>query len=182
MQSHDTDERLDVGQNMLYQQFAEPLLTYVCQQVAHRQDAEDLLLEVFLAALQNRPFATLPAPRQLAWLRRVARNKIIDHYRHTALFTFQPLDLIQELEDHRLTPEQQAEQQEQWACLAQAIERLSPDQQELIRLRYEQELRLSQIAAVMGKSEATVRTMLSRTLRRLQTVYHQAERRSHHAG
>jgi RNA polymerase sigma factor (sigma-70 family) len=177
MQPLDAKEVQDVEKTTLYERFAETLLAYVCQQVSNRQDAEDLLLEVFLAALQNPSLARLPAERQLAWLRRVARNKVIDHYRHTALFTMQPLAQAQHSEDRGMTPERQAEEQEKWAWLLRAIEQLPLAQRELIRLRYVQELRLTQIAALMERSEGTVRKMLSRTLRRLKTLYEQYERR-----
>jgi|SRR6266702_2897566 RNA polymerase sigma factor (sigma-70 family) len=180
MQPLDTNEVQNVEKSMLYERFAETLLAYLCQQVSNRQDAEDLLLEVFLAALQNTSLTGLPAVRQLAWLRRVARNKIIDHYRHTTLFSIQPLEQTQQTEDQSLTPERQAEEQEKWTWLSQAIEQLPPVQRELIRLRYVQELRLTQIAALMEKSEGTVRKMLSRTLRRLKTLYEQYERRENY--
>ena len=62
----------------------------------------------------------------------------------------------------------------------QAIEQLSPAQRELVRLRYVQELRLTQIATLMEKSEGTVRKMLTRTLRYLRTLYEQHERREKH--
>ena len=176
MQPPDTDEAPNVEQSFLYERFAGPLLAYICQQVSNRQDAEDLLLEVFLAALQNTSLSRLPAARQLAWLRRVARNKAVDHYRHSTLFTMQPLGQAQETKDQRLTPEQRAEEQEKRTWLMQAIEQLPPVQRELVRLRYVQELRLTQIAALMEKSEGTVRKTLSRTLRRLRTLYEQYER------
>jgi RNA polymerase sigma factor (sigma-70 family) len=177
MQPLETDELQNVEKSMLYERFAETLLASICQQVSHRQDAEDLLLEVFLAALQSTSLASFPARRQLAWLRRVARNKVIDHYRHQALFTIQPLGQTQEPEDQSLTPERQAEEQEKWTWLSQVIEHLPPVQRELVRLRYVQELRLTQIAALMGKSEGTVRKMLSRTLHHLKTAYEQNDRR-----
>lgn len=180
MQPLDTDEVPHVEKVMLYERFAEPLLAYLCQQVSDRQDAEDLLLEVFLAALENNSLAGLPGTRQLAWLRRVARNKVIDHYRHRALLTIQPLGQAQEFEDQSLTPERRIEEQEERSWLLQAIEQLSPAQRELVRLRYVQELRLTQIATLIEKSEGTVRKMLSRTLRHLRMLYEQHERRENH--
>lgn len=180
MQPLDTDETLDVEKNMLYERFAEPLLAYLCQLVSNRQDAEDLLLEIFLAGLQNTWLARLPSGRQLAWLRRVARNKVVDHYRHGALLTIQPLGQVQELEDQSVTPERRVEEQEERAWLLQTIEQLSPAQRELVRLRYVQELRLTQIATLMEKSEGTVRKMLSRTLRHLRILYEQHERSENH--
>jgi RNA polymerase sigma factor (sigma-70 family) len=177
MQPLDAEEAQYVEKSTLYERFAEMMLAYLCQQVSNREVAEDLLLEVFLAALQNPALARLPDERQMAWLRRVARNKVIDHYRHAALFTMQSLAQAQQTEDRDMTPERQAEEQEQWTWLTRAVEQLPPDQQELIRLRYVQELRLTQIAALMERSEGTVRKMLSRTLRRLKTLYEQYERR-----
>ncbi len=180
MRPLDTDEVLNIEMNGLYERFAETLLAYLCQQISDRQDAEDLLLELFLAALKNTSLARLPASRQLAWLRRVARNKVIDHYRHKALLTVQPLRQTQEFEDPSLTPEMRVEQQEEHSWLLQAIEQLSPHQRELVRLRYVQELQLTQIAALMEKSEGTVRKTLSRTLRHLRMLYEQHQRRENH--
>ena len=180
MQPPDTDDVPDVEKSVLYERFAETLLAYLCQQVSNRQDAEDLLLEVFLAALQYTSLDRLPVERQLNWLRRVARNKVIDHYRHSELITLQPLGQAQETADQGLTPERRAEEQERSAWLLQAVQHLPPDQRELIRLRYVQELRLTQIAVLMEKSEGTVRKMLTRTLRRLRVLYEQYERRESH--
>lgn len=181
MQPFETDDVPNLEESVLYERFAETLLAYLCQQVSHRQDAEDLLLEVFLAALQNSSLARLPATRQLAWLRRVARNKVIDHYRHAALVSIQPLGHVQEPEDQDPTPEQRTEEQEEQRWLLQAIARLSPAQRELLRLRYVQELRLTQIAVLMEKSEGTVRKMLSRTLRQLRMLHTLQERKENHA-
>jgi len=177
MPSPDMGEVPNVEKSALYERFAETLLAYLCQQVADRQDAEDLLLEIFLAAFQHPLLASLPDTRQLAWLRRVARNKVIDHYRHTALLTMQSLGSAKEPEDQSLTPERQAEEQEMRTWLWQAIKQLPEAQRELLRLRYVQELHLTQIAVVMEKPEGTVRKMLSRTLRRLRTLYEQYERK-----
>jgi RNA polymerase sigma factor (sigma-70 family) len=180
MRLRDTNATSHVEQSLLYERFAEALLASLCQQVAHRQDAEDLLLEVFLAALQNPALTSLPAERQLAWLQRVARNKVIDHYRHTTLLMFLPLEQTS-LEDQHVTPERHAEEQETRTWLLEAISHLPPEQRELLRLRYVQELRLTQIATVLEKPEGTVRKMLSRTLRRLRTLYEHEERRAPHA-
>jgi RNA polymerase sigma-70 factor (ECF subfamily) len=180
MQPLETKEQQDADMSLLFERFATPLLAYVCQQVADRQDAEDLLLEIFLAAIQNPSLLHFSSGGQLAWLRRVARNKVIDHYRHRALFTTHPLTLAEDLLDRDVTPEQHVEDLETRAWLVQALDHLSPTQRELIRLRYVQELRLTQIAALLEKSEGTVRKMLSRTLRQLQTRYEQDARRKHH--
>lgn len=162
--------------SIFYMRFAPTIFAYLSQQVLNRQDAEDLLLEVFLSASQEAMLEELPEDGQLAWLRKVARNKVIDYYRHQGLVSWLPLAEVNELEDTSLTPEERMEQQEAYTRLLQALKRLSPDQQELIRLRYGYELRLTEIAGVLERPEGSVRKMLTRTRRQLRTYYEQLER------
>lgn len=160
----------------LYDRFAPAIFAYLYQQVASRQDAEDLLLEVFVAALRDDTLFGLGEERQLAWLRRVARNKVVDRYRHDALFALLPLDQAEEQEDDALTPEQQAERRENYERLYRAIEQLSPEQQQVIRLRYGNGMRLVEIAAMLDRPDGTVRKLLERALQKLRGLYEQAER------
>jgi RNA polymerase sigma factor (sigma-70 family) len=160
----------------LYDRFALTIFTYIGQHVPNEQDAEDLLEEVFLAAFKNVGLAGLSAERQLAWLLRVARNKVFDRYRHLALHKLVPIDQAWSLEDRALTPEQYTEQQENYAHLYQALVQLSPLQRELIRLRYTKNLRYCEIARLLGKSEEAIRKLCTRTLRQLRSIYHQIER------
>lgn len=160
----------------LYKRFASTIFTYLLSQVKNEHDAEDLLLEVFLAALSNESLPRLPVQGQLAWLRRVAHNKVIDRYRHVALLTLLPIEQAMETIDDALTPEQHAEQQEKFTRLYQAIAYLPILQRELLRLRYREGLRFYEIATVLEKPEGTVRKLLVRTLQQLRTIYDQLER------
>jgi RNA polymerase sigma factor (sigma-70 family) len=155
----------------LYNRFASTILIYLMQQVANPQDAEDLLLEVFIASLSNTTLSELSPERQLAWLRRVARNKVIDRYRHNTLITLLPLDQALTKEDHALTPEEYAERQESLHFLYQALGQLSPLQQELLRLRYRKDLRFAEIGTILGKTEGAIRKLLARTIRQLHQIY-----------
>ncbi len=49
----DEDEVQNGRKSALYNRFAATILTYLSQMVSNRQDAEDLLLEVFMAACNN---------------------------------------------------------------------------------------------------------------------------------
>ena len=176
MQQLNTDAGQDDVQAALYHRHASAILAYLCQQVASRQDAEDLLVEVFMAAHNHAALSTLSEQRQLAWLRRVARNKVIDRYRHAALLTMLPLEQIVETEDSALMPEQRAIQQENYRRLYTALAQLGPEQQQLIRLRYGNGLRLVAIAELLAKPESSVRKMLARTLQQLRAIYEKTER------
>ncbi len=176
MQQLDMDNAQNEEDETLYDRFAGIIFRYLFQQVSNEQDAEDLLLEVFLAALQDKSLSSLPAGRQLAWLRRVARYKVIDRYRHIALLNLLPIEQALEMEDTALTPEQYTEQKENYECLYQSIAQLTSLQRELIRLRYRNGLRFSEIAIILGKPEGAVRQLFVRTLRQLRAIYDQLER------
>ena len=176
MQQLNMDNAKNGEDSTLYGRFAGIILHYLFQQVSNEQDAEDLLLEVFLAALQDKSLINLPDGRQLAWLRRVARNKVIDRYRHIALVNLLPIEQALEMEDTALTPEQYTEQKENYERLYQSIAQLSSLQREVIRLRYRNGLRFYEIAEMLEKPEGTVRQLFVRTLRQLRTIYDQLER------
>lgn len=176
MKQMHTDAARDVEDAALYDRFASTILTYLYQQVSSPQDAQDLLLEVFLAAQSKSMLSGLSPERQLAWLRRVARNKVIDHYRRSALLTVLPLEQVPEREDDELTPEEHALQREQYEQLYQLVGQLAPLQQQLIRMRYGNDLRLVVIADILEKPPGTVRKLLARTLHRLREMYEKTER------
>jgi RNA polymerase sigma-70 factor, ECF subfamily len=176
MQALNTDSAQNSAFSTLYDRFAVTIFQYLYQQVSNKQDAEDLLLEVFLAALQDESLPNLPVGRQLAWLRRVARNKVIDRYRHIALLNLLPLEEAVEIEDIALTPEQYTEQMDNFERLYLSIAQLTSLQRELIRLRYRNGLRFCEIAAVLERPEGTVRQLFVRTLRQLRMIYDQLER------
>ncbi len=159
----------------LYDQFAATIFTYLLRQVQNEQDAQDLLLEVFLAALGNELLSSLPVQGQLAWLRRVARNKVVDRYRRVTLLTLLPIEQVMETIDDALSPEQHALRREKFTHLYRAISNLSTQQQELLRLRYCEGLRFYEIATVLEKPEGTVRKLMVRTLRQLRIIYDQLE-------
>ena len=175
MQQRPVDTAQGGFEASLYNRFAATIFTYILTQVQHEQDAEDLLLEVFLAALSNQSLSRLPVQAQLAWLRRVAHNKVIDRYRHVALLALLPIELAMETIDDALTPEQHAEQQERFTHLYQAIAHLPALQRELLRLRYRDGLRFSAIAAALEQPEGTIRKTMVRTLRQLRIIYDQLE-------
>jgi len=173
MQQPDTEEHIPAIDPALFDQHAPTILAYLCRHLSNAQDAEDLLVEVFLAALSKPDFPRLTAEYQQAWLRSVAHHKLIDHLRQRTRLNLVSLGEALEHASGELTPEQYSVRQESYAYLYQCVVRLSPEQQELIQLRYGEGLRLVDIAARLHKPDGTVRKQLLRTLRRLRTFYHQ---------
>jgi RNA polymerase sigma-70 factor (ECF subfamily) len=162
----------------LYRRYAPTIFAHVVQRTASEQDAEDILVEVFLAALESEPFLALPEKAQLAWLWRVARNKAVDVYRRSTRQHSVMLESIPEgIADDDIGPEGAALRQEEYGELQAHIKRLSPLQQEVLQLRFGQDMRCSEIAAHLGKHEGAVKVMLSRTLNLLKNIYKVREER-----
>jgi RNA polymerase sigma factor (sigma-70 family) len=157
----------------IYQQFAPDILAYIRRRTATPQDAEDILVETFLAALENAPFARLVPEEQAAWLFRVAHNKIISYYRRVQRQPAIPLDVIADavlIEEMNL-PEAIALRHEEQRALREAMQQLSPLQQTVLRMRFAEGLHSPQIAQALGKSEEAIRKLLSRTLNQLRLLY-----------
>lgn len=162
--------------SLLYQQYASVILVYVRRLVSSWEDAEDIVLEVFLIALeQEKLLAELSDAAQKAWLRRVAHNKVVDVYRRTSGSSTAPFEVVAEWvsDSKELTPEQVALQQETYGLLRTYLASLPQSQQEILRLRFEAGLRCKDIAALINKPEGTVRSMLSRSLNYLRKLYQQ---------
>src|ERR1700751_4649595 len=68
----------------LYQRYWQTLFTSIRRTISSREDAEDILLEVFLAVAESETFPRMSEAHQEAWLRRVAYNKCMDFHRNKA--------------------------------------------------------------------------------------------------
>jgi RNA polymerase sigma-70 factor (ECF subfamily) len=161
------------GSAALYQRHASTIFAYLLKQTASREDAEDLLLEVFLAAMERGNLADLAAPEQRAWLWAVARHKAADHFRRLTRHPSVHLRLVAETlyEDEHLEPEQMVLRQEALAQLTGAIAQLPARQQEVLRLRFGHGLSCGEMALILKKKESAVRMLLSRALKALRARY-----------
>ncbi len=160
----------------LYDRYGPAIFAYVRLYTSSREDAEDLTLEVFIAALEHKYLAKLEGSEQLAWLRRVAHNRLVDRFRRASRHPMGRLDDLLErmLTDDAANPEQVMLHRETYAQLHRAVQTLSPLQQQLLRLRYGDGLRFTEIAILLNKREDALRKLLSRTLVALRAIYSQS--------
>ena len=149
------------------------LMWIIRQYVFSMEDAEDVLLDVFVTALESDVFFTLQEKQQVAWLRRTAHNKAIDAFRRTHRKPVTPLDPYGGvlLDDEQPTPEQLALHHEDWQLLQSRITALPDLQQQVLCLRFVDGLRCKEIAMRLKKNEGTIRSLLSRTLNVLRGFY-----------
>jgi RNA polymerase sigma-70 factor (ECF subfamily) len=161
----------------LYRRHAPALFAYVYRRVASREDAEDLVLDVFLSVLRNRRFPTFDESKREAWLWTITRNKLVDYLRRGMHRQQVSIELLAELlaEDERRSPERLSLRREALVRLSEAIRTLPALQQEILRLRFGHGLKTKDIAAILEKSEGSIRTTLLRALQRLRARYDEYE-------
>jgi len=149
----------------LYQRYLPMIYAYVRARVFDDRDAEDLTEQVFLRAFQ-----TLSRYRGRGWpysafLYRVARNLVVDHFRRA-----RPV-LSAEIVDEHPDPAPSADEvlilSEERQRLQQALSRLPADYQEVIRLRLLLSLPTATAATWLGRSEGAVRVLLFRAVQAL---------------
>ena len=157
----------------LYRKYAPGLLAYVRMRVSSPEDAEDLVVEVFLAALEQAKFAALAEKEKQLWLWRVTRNKVIDAYRRANTRQNVTLEHVADglFADEIFSPEYSALRQEDYMDLYAHLQSLPPLQQQILRMRFGQGLSCREIATTLGKQENVVRVTLSRSLNLLRKIY-----------
>ena len=151
-----------------YSPYIDELYRYIFFAVGqHRETAEDLTSAVFVKALQAAERFDTQQASLRTYLYRIARNTVIDHYRHQA-YTVQT-DIPEDLPSQNVQQDQQAEVQMIWQ---QASVVLESDALQMMVLKYRNDLSIADIAAVMDKSEDAVKSSLKRSRDQLQQALH----------
>ncbi|GHO67059.1 hypothetical protein KSD_14530 [Ktedonobacter sp. SOSP1-85] len=132
-------------------------------------------MDIFVSALDHQELLLQANYAvQTTWLRRVARNKLVDYYRRQKRHPVVPLDEhIDDLFYDGPEPEQSALRHEEYTWLRTHLKDLSEPQQEILGLRFAAGLRCVEIAHLLKKRDGTVRMLLARALNALRVRYEQ---------
>jgi RNA polymerase sigma-70 factor (ECF subfamily) len=141
---------------------------YCVRRLFDRHSAEDVTSTVFFKAMHSLNCFQGGATDFRNWLLRIATNAVNDHLRDTKRRT----DIMQKVirntraesvfaigNDDRLL--------EKKAHLKQALLSLKPKYQNVIALRFFEKMKLTEIAACLGKNPSTIRTWLARATAKL---------------
>lgn len=103
----------------LFHRHAPTLFAYLRQQQFSREDAEDLLLEIFTAMLEYKRLEQLSPDQQRGLLWRIAHNKSIDSYRRKKKRPSVAINLVGEdlLVDTEQIPESEIVRMEEYSRL-----------------------------------------------------------------
>ncbi|VBB06458.1 rna polymerase sigma factor 70 region 4 type 2 [Lucifera butyrica] len=142
--------------NFIYQEYQEDLRRFIIKRVANREDMEDVLQEV-LIKIQNNLATIKDEGKVAAWIRRIARNQIIDFYRSrraTERLDDNIPDVADGAENHN---------KEISICIRNIIGNLPAKYQEAIKLTTYQGLSQQQVAQRLGLSTSGAKSRVQRS-------------------
>jgi RNA polymerase sigma-70 factor (ECF subfamily) len=152
-----------------YQQFFPRVFAYVYGRVHNVHLAEDLVSEVFeraflkMGSLRNdEAFAT--------WLFTIARNLVTSHARRRGRETVVDPDVLKSVVATNVSVENEVLVREEVAAVVDCLKTFPQREQDIVSLKFDAELTNGQIAQVMDLTEANVRVILFRTLRKLREM------------
>jgi RNA polymerase sigma-70 factor (ECF subfamily) len=146
----------------LYERYVDAIYSYVFTRVGDKTLAEDIVSETFHRALENIQGFEWRGVAFSAWLYRIASNAVAARFRREPAMSGEE-DLEQVLEPEP-GPESLVATLEWKADMLAAVRALPDDQQQVILLRFGQELRNKDIARIMQRSEGAVKALLHRAL------------------
>lgn len=154
----------------LYDLFVNPLYRYVYFR-CNGADTEDLLTTIFMKTWINLKKYRFQEHSFSAWIFRIAHNVVIDFYR--ASQTNQPPSPLDETHQDPKKENHSSNSMEQHLnreILKLAIPRLKEPYQQVIVLKFLNEMENDELAEVLGKSENSLRILQYRALRQLRKI------------
>src|SRR5918911_1013640 len=151
----------------LYLHHFDRIYSYLHMSVGNRHDAEDLTMKTFLRMLESiNRFRWQSVPFS-AWLFRIAHNLAMDHFR--AARRWQPEEEVPEPEDRQeASAEDAAMESIGQASMLELIDSLSPDQRDVLTLKFVFNFSNGETASILGKTEGAVKSLQHRALASLQ--------------
>jgi RNA polymerase sigma factor (sigma-70 family) len=143
----------------LVQRYQSRLLAFCRHMLGSREDAEDVLQDVFAAAF-NAILADERAINVRPWLYRIARNRSLNHLRRATAVGVDSMDTY--FADHGQSVPERILQRESFNALVDDIGHLAETQRTALLLREIDALSYEQIAEVMDTTVPSVKSLLVR--------------------
>ena len=149
----------------IYTRYVDALYRYLYARCNRTSLAEEALAELWLRVVQYLPHFRIPdqgADQAFAsWLYRIAHNLSIDTLRKDHWHAeIQPETLVSskaDLEDTFVA-------RDEWNDLRIAMDTLTPEQREVIHLRFHEDRTSAEVAALTGRTESAVKALQHRAL------------------
>lgn len=151
----------------IYDKFVVPIYRYIYYRVS-KSEAEDLTETVFLRAWEKcKSYRKQKGNSFSSWIFRIAHNAVVDHYRANSKNEIVELTENIPLEKAGADPVRSLENKFEQAELILALRKLPELQQQVVILKFVNEMENEEIAEIVEKSVGAVRVIQFRALNRL---------------
>src|SRR6266513_1154924 len=149
--------------------FEIPLLQYARRITGDREQARDVVQETFVRFQRNGELRREDEPA--TWLFTVCRNAALNVCRKERRMMYLDEEVIEARESEQPMPFDQLEQQEAAGFLLRIVAALPARQQEVIQLKFQNDLSYQQIAEIMKTTANNVGVLLHTALKTLRQRY-----------
>ncbi len=149
---------------LLYERYVDRIFNYVYYRTGNLHDAEDLTARVFQRAMNHIHNYTDRGIPFSAWLYRIAHNLVANWHRDRSRKQEIPLDDLPILPSRGDHPEKNLVRSQEQEALLKLIRRLPAERQNLLILKFVENLSNAEIGAIMGRSEGAIKSLYHRTL------------------
>jgi RNA polymerase sigma-70 factor, ECF subfamily len=147
----------------LYLLHFDRIYSYLHMSVGNRYDAEDLTTQTFVKMLESIGRFRWQAVPFSAWLFRIAHNLAMDHFR--ASRRWQPEEDVPEPPgSEEASAEDQAMHVIGRQSMLELIDKLSPEQQQVLTLKFVFNFPNAEVATILGKTEGAIKSLQHRAL------------------
>lgn len=158
----------------VYDTYAPAIYRYAYRHLGDPDVAQEIVADTFHHFLVALKHDAGPTQELSAWLYRVAHNLITDYYRRQRLRDAVEID--EELPAPTLPVETVALQHEASAQVRRAFQRLPPQQQQVINLRFGEGLSLEEVARITEKTVGAVKALQHRAIEALRKMLEEEAR------
>ncbi len=157
----------------LYDLYVEKIYRFVYLKLSNREEAEDVTSDIFLRTWQY--LIDLEQGKDVknfsGFVYQMARNKIIDVYRARSRRKEDSLDI--DIHIHIESKDnnfEKIEQKHDTEIILKLIKQLKQEYQEVLLLKYVEDMSNKEIASILGKTPTSVRVTIHRALKKLKEI------------
>ena len=149
----------------LYDRYVDDIQRYVCARLHNATAAEDVTADVFFNALRAMPRYQDRGLPFSCWLFRIAANAIASYHRREPAHA----EVGEDFGDPAASVESVALRNLELAGLWHLVRNLPPQQQQAMRLRFQDDRSARDVARILRKSEEAVKLLTYRAISRLRS-------------
>jgi len=148
----------------LYDKYINKIYNFIYFRTHHQQTAEDITSLVFTKVLEKISSFNTQTGTFQAWLYRIAKNTVIDHYR-----TKKVTSELESILDLGLTDKEieNIDSKDKLAKVIELLKDLTSEQRDIVVMRVWDGLSYREIGEILGKSEDSCKVMFSRTIKKI---------------